>query len=130
MCSYLIHIADDPGEEAYGRESLIRYFHDALISAFPSDAKTVPPTYAYFVKIVEILRDMRAENLTAKSVLVGSPAKIIADLKTVEASGISEVILYFNYGLQPQAMVKEQMQRFMTDIAPAFDGAHKTLPQL
>jgi alkanesulfonate monooxygenase SsuD/methylene tetrahydromethanopterin reductase-like flavin-dependent oxidoreductase (luciferase family) len=128
MCSYFIHIADTPDEEAYGRESLIRYFHDALISAFPADVKTVPPTYAYFVKIVEILRDMRAENLTAKSVLVGSPQKIIDDLKTVEASGISEVILYFNYGLKPHAMVKEQMQRFMTDVAPAFEGAHRMVP--
>jgi alkanesulfonate monooxygenase SsuD/methylene tetrahydromethanopterin reductase-like flavin-dependent oxidoreductase (luciferase family) len=125
MCSYFIHIADTPAEEEYGRASLIRYFHDALISAFPSDAKTVPPTYAYFVKIVEILRDMKPENLTAKSVLVGSPQKIIDDLKTVEASGISEVILYFNYGLKPHAMVKEQMQRFMTDIAPAFAGTQR-----
>ena len=127
MCSYFIHIADTKAEADYGRESLIRYFHDALISAFPADAKTVPPTYAYFIKIVEILRDMTAENLTAKSVLVGSPQKIIDDLKTVEASGISEVILYFNYGLKPHAMVKEQMQRFMTDIAPAFEGAHKRI---
>jgi alkanesulfonate monooxygenase SsuD/methylene tetrahydromethanopterin reductase-like flavin-dependent oxidoreductase (luciferase family) len=127
MCSYFIHIADNPAEEAYGRESLIRYFHDALIAAFPADAKTVPPTYAYFVKIVEILRDMKPENLTAKSVLVGSPRKIIDDLKTVEASGISEVILYFNYGLKPHNMVKEQMQRFMTDIAPAFEGAHRRI---
>ena len=59
--------------------------------------------------------------------LVGSTDKIIEDLKQVEAAGISEVILYFNYGLKPHAMVKEQMQRFMTDIAPAFDGAHKKL---
>jgi hypothetical protein len=71
---------------------------------------------------------MRAQNLTAKSVLVGSPQKIIDDLKTVEASGISEVILYFNYGLKPHAMVKEQMQRFMTDVAPAFEGAHRMVP--
>ena len=61
MCSYFIHIADTAEEEAYGRESLIRYFHDALISAFPADAKTVPPTYAYFVKIVEILRETKKD---------------------------------------------------------------------
>jgi alkanesulfonate monooxygenase SsuD/methylene tetrahydromethanopterin reductase-like flavin-dependent oxidoreductase (luciferase family) len=127
MCSYFIHIADTPEEEAFGRESLIRYFHDALIAAFPADAKTVPPTYAYFVKIVELLRDMKAESLTAKSILVGSPQKIIDDLKTVEAAGIGEVILYFNYGLKPHQMVKDQMQRFMRDIAPAFDGAHRRL---
>ncbi len=128
MCSYFIHIADTPEEEAYGRASLIRYFKDALIAAFPANAKTVPPTYAYFVRIVEILRDMMPEDLTAKSVLVGSPQKIIDDLKTVEAAGISEVILYFNYGLKSHQLVKDQMQRFMSDIAPAFEGKHRHLP--
>src|SRR5580698_436847 len=35
-CSYFIHIADDAKSDAYGRETLISYFKDALISAFPS----------------------------------------------------------------------------------------------
>jgi alkanesulfonate monooxygenase SsuD/methylene tetrahydromethanopterin reductase-like flavin-dependent oxidoreductase (luciferase family) len=127
MCSYFVHIADDAKSEAYGRESLIRYFRDALIAAFPADAKTVPPTYRYFLEIVDILKNMKPESLTSKSVLVGSPQKIIDDLKSVEAAGIAEVILYFNYGLKPHAMVKEQMQRFMEEVAPAFDGAHRAL---
>ena len=127
MCSYFIHIADTPEEERFGREALIRYFHDALIAAFPANAKTVPPTYKYFLEIVDILRNMKPESLTSKSVLVGSPQKIIDDLKTVEAAGIAEVILYFNYGRKPHALVKEQIQRFMQQIAPAFDGAHRRL---
>jgi alkanesulfonate monooxygenase SsuD/methylene tetrahydromethanopterin reductase-like flavin-dependent oxidoreductase (luciferase family) len=127
MCSYFVHIADTPAEEAYGREALIRYFHDALISAFPSDPAKVPPTYKYFLEIVDILKNMKPESLTSKSVLVGSPQKIIDDLKTVERAGIGEVILYFNYGLKPHAMVKEQMQRFMEQVAPAFDGAHRRI---
>ena len=36
------------------------------------------------------------------------------------AAGIAEVILYFNYGRIPHAMVKEQMERFMRDVAPHF----------
>jgi hypothetical protein len=32
------------------------------------------------------------------------------------------VILYFNYGLKPDAMVIEQMDRFAAEIAPAFAG--------
>lgn len=127
MCSYFIHIADDAAGEAYGREALVRYFKDALVAAFPSDPAKVPPTYRYFLEIVDILDNMKPENLTSKSILVGSPQKIVDDLAAVEASGISEVILYFNYGLKPHAMVKEQMQRFMEEIAPAFEGAHKRL---
>ena len=38
----------------------------------------------------------------------------------VEDSGIDEVILYFNVGRKPHAMVKEQMHRFAEEIAPAF----------
>jgi hypothetical protein len=38
----------------------------------------------------------------------------------VEAAGINEVILYFNYGLKPHEMVIDQMDRFMADIAPSF----------
>jgi len=35
------------------------------------------------------------------------------------------VILYFNVGLKPHPQVKDEMGRFMAEVAPAFDGAHK-----
>jgi len=120
MCSYFIHIADTKAEEDYGKAALVRYFQDALIAAFPGDPSTAPPTLRYFVGIVETLRAMKPEKLTNKSILVGPPAKIIEDLKAVEAAGICEVILYFNYGLKPDAMVRDQMARFAADILPAF----------
>jgi len=120
MCSYFIHIADTPQQEQEGRERLIRYFKESVVGAFPSDAATVPPTLRYFLKIVEILKNMEPGDLTSKSILAGSPAKIADDLKAVEAAGIDEVILYFNYGLKPDGMVRDQMARFMAEIAPAF----------
>ena len=121
MCSYFIHIASTPEEEQYGKEALVRYFQDALIAAFPSSSgEKVPPTYKYFVDIVNILRDMRPEKLTDKSILCGSPQHIVDTLKTVEAAGVAEVILYFNYGQKPHALVKEQMERFMREVAPHF----------
>ena len=104
MCSYFIHIASTPEEEQYGKEALVRYFQDALIAAFPSSSgEKVPPTYKYFVEIVNILRDMRPEKLTDKSILCGGPQHIVDTLKTVEAAGVAEVILYFNYGQKPHA---------------------------
>ncbi len=128
MCSYFVHVASTPEEERYGNETLIRYFHDALIAAFPSTSgEKVPPTYKYFVEIVNILRGMKADTLTTKSILCGPPQHIIDTLKTVEQAGIAEVILYFNYGAKPHAMVKDQMQRFMEEVAPAFEGSHTTL---
>ena len=84
-----------------------------------------PPSYRYFIEIVERLHKIKAEDLTENSVLVGSPAQITDTLKKVEAAGFSEVILYFNVGLKPHAQVKEEMDRFMRDVAPAFEGQHK-----
>jgi hypothetical protein len=46
-------------------------------------------------------------------------------LKKVEAAGFDEVILYFNVGLKPHNQVKDEMARFMTEVAPAFGGAAK-----
>ncbi len=123
MCSYFIHIASTPTEEDYGREALMRYFKECLVGAFPTDPKTVPPTLKYFLNIVDILDNMKKENLTSKSILVGSPQKVIDDLKEIEAAGISEVIMYFNYGLKPHNMVIEMMDRFTAEVMPAFEGA-------
>lgn len=133
MCSYFLHIADNEQEERYGKERLIRYFKDAVVGAFPSDPKTVPPTLRYFLNIAALLNKMEPGDLTPNSILVGSPAKIIADLQRVEAAGIAEVILYFNYGMKPDRMVREQMERFMKEIAPAFaadrEGARRPLQE-
>jgi hypothetical protein len=124
MCSYFIFIADDDKSEDYGRQSQMDYFRHCVIQAFPQKKEDAPPTMQYFLKIVGILKNMKKEDLSDKSILLGSPQKIIETLKKVEASGIAEVILYFNVGNKPHAMVKEQMHRFMEEIAPHFKGKH------
>ncbi|MDB5532768.1 MAG: hypothetical protein JWO28_1083 [Hyphomicrobiales bacterium] len=127
MCSYFIHIADTPEEEKYARERQMLYFRRAALPAFHQEPGKTPPTMAYFNKIVEVLQGMREEDLGAKSILLGPPAKIIETLKEVEAGGIDEVILYFNVGGKPHQMVLDQMERFMKDVAPAFKGKHTTM---
>ena len=72
------------------------------------------------MKINEILRGMTKESLTDKSILIGNAEKVTETLKRVEADGIEEVILYFNVGRKPHAMVKEQMHKFMEEVAPNF----------
>jgi hypothetical protein len=52
---------------------------------------------------------------------MGKPQGMIDTLKSkVEAAGFDEVILYFNLGLKPAARVKEEMSRFMEEVAPRF----------
>ena len=125
MCSYFIHIAETPAEDDYGREAQMMYFNQAVIPAIVQEPGKSPPSIMYFNKIVEILKGMKKESLTDKSILIGPPAAIIESLKKVEAAGIAEVILYFNVGAKPHAMVMAQMEKFMATIAPAFEGRHR-----
>src|SRR5690348_3204647 len=125
MCSYFTHFADTAAEEAAQRARQIRYYRECVIPAFPGDPKTAPPSYRYFIDIVERLHKVRPEDLTENSVLIGPPPRIIETLKKVEAAGFEEVILYFNVGLKPHVQVKEEMERFLREVAPAFEGAHK-----
>ncbi len=120
MCSYFTHFADTPEQEAEARARQIRYYKECVIASFPGDPKTSPPSYRYFIDMVERLKNVRPQDLTENSVLLGSPAQITQTLKKVEAAGFDEVILYFNVGLKPHAQVKEEMARFMREVAPAF----------
>jgi alkanesulfonate monooxygenase SsuD/methylene tetrahydromethanopterin reductase-like flavin-dependent oxidoreductase (luciferase family) len=123
MCSYFIHFADTPQQEAAARARQIRYYKECVIEAFPGDPKTAPPSYRYFIDMVARLQTVRPEDLTENSVLIGPPERIAATLEKVAAAGFDEVILYFNVGLKPHAQVKEEMARFMAEVAPHFAGS-------
>jgi alkanesulfonate monooxygenase SsuD/methylene tetrahydromethanopterin reductase-like flavin-dependent oxidoreductase (luciferase family) len=125
MCSYFTHFADSKAEEDAQRARQVRYYKECVIPAVPGDPKTAPPSYRYFVAMVERLQKVKPEDLTENSVLIGSSARITETLKNVEGAGFEEVILYFNVGLKPHAQVKEEMARFMTEVAPAFAGGRK-----
>ncbi len=122
-CSYFIHIGGSPAEEQYGRDCLLRYFnHSGMRQTRQDRAHALPPSMQYMKKVHEALATMKSSDLDEGSILVGSPQRIVDSLKRVEAAGIDEVILYFNHGLKPHRMVKEQMEQFMAEIAPAFGG--------
>ena len=126
MCSYFTHFADTKAQEDAQRARQIRYYKECVIPAFPGDPKTAPPSYFYFIDMVERLRNVKPEDLTENSVLLGDSQRITTILKKVEAAGFDEVILYFNVGLKPHSQVKEEMDRFMREVAPTFAGAQKT----
>ena len=123
--SYFTHFYDSPQQEAAARARQIRYYKECVIDSFPGDPKTAPPSYRYFIDIVDRLHKIKAEDLTENSVLIGSPARITEILKKVEAAGFDEVILYFNVGLKPHPQVKDEMARFMAEVAPKFESAAK-----
>ncbi len=123
-CSYFIHMGDRPEDEASGRERLIGYFTLSGLRSKKTMGAKLPPTMEYYKKIGETLTNITTEDLGPHSILLGPAQRIIDTLKEVEAIGIEEVMLYFNYGNKPDTMVREQMDRFMSEVAPAFDGSH------
>ena len=125
MCSYFTHFADTKAQEDTQRARQIRYYQECVIPALPGDPKTAPPSYRYFVDMVDRLSKVKPEDLTENSVLLGSSARITEILKKVEAAGFDEVILYFNVGQKPHAQVKDEMARFMAEVAPSFAGARE-----
>jgi alkanesulfonate monooxygenase SsuD/methylene tetrahydromethanopterin reductase-like flavin-dependent oxidoreductase (luciferase family) len=125
MCSYFTHFADNKAQEDAARARQIRYYKECVVPALPGDPKTAPPSYRYFVDMVDRLGKVQPSDLTENSVLLGSPAQITDTLKKVEAAGFSEVILYVNVGLKPHAQVRDEMARFMAEVAPAFEGTHR-----
>ena len=125
VCSYFTHFADTPEQDIEARVRQVRYFQECCIAALPSDKKKVSPTYHYFVDMVDNMRAMKPEMLTDKSVLLGTPQQIIDTVAKADQAGFSEIILYFNLGLKPHNQVLDEMQRFMEEVAPAFDGDHK-----
>jgi len=126
MCSYFTHFADTKAAEDAARARQIRYYKECVIPALPGDPKTAPPSYRYFVDMVDRLHKVKPEDLTENSVLLGSSARITETLKKVEAAGFAEVILYVNVGLKPHNQVKDEMARFMAEVAPSFGDGRKT----
>ncbi len=124
MCSYFTHFADDAASEQAQRARQIRYYKECVIPSFPGDPRTAPPSYRYFIDMVERLHKVKPEDLTENSVLIGNSARITEILKKVEAAGFDEVILYFNVGMKPHQQTKEEMHRFMSEVAPHFQGKH------
>jgi len=119
-CSYFVHIGDRPGDQEYGAQRLIDYFTLSGLRKKTTMGTTLPPTMAYYAKIGAALTSITTADLGDNSILLGSPQRIVDRLKQVEALGLDEVLLYFNYGNKPDAMVRDQMARFMAEVAPAF----------
>ncbi|HUB97728.1 MAG TPA: LLM class flavin-dependent oxidoreductase [Stellaceae bacterium] len=120
VSSYFIHFADNPAEERAARERQMRYARECGGAVSPGDRNTAPKTYDYYHDFKEKMRGTRAEDLDSRAVLLGKAPQIIDTLKTMEALGFDEIILYFNVGLKPHAQVKDEMARFVAEVAPAF----------
>ncbi len=122
MCSYFVAVVDDEAQVAETKDRLLFYLK-SITPALPGDRAKAPPHIAYFVDIVERLLAMKPEQLGERSIITGTPEQCVESLKKVEAAGIEEVILYFNFGAYPHKDTMKMMDRFVRDVAPHFAGA-------
>ena len=122
VSSYFIHFADTAGRGARGARAA-----DPLCARMRRRglAGRRATTVAQDLRLLSRLQGPHAAapspriSTTARS-SSASPTRIIERLKVMEGLGFDEVILYFNVGLKPHAQVKEEMARFMEEVAPAF----------
>lgn len=119
MCSYFVSVADRAEDADRARERLLHYLHN-VIPVLPSERRTTPPHIAYFVDIVERLRTMKPSQLGDRSIVTGDAEHCIEVLKTCEDGGLSEVILYFNFGELGHKETLRAMERFARDVMPYF----------
>jgi hypothetical protein len=119
MCSYFVSVAHSPSEADRARERLLHYLH-SILPVLPSDRSTAPPHIAYFVDIVERLKAMKPNQLGDRSIVTGDVEHCIEVLKRCEEGGLSEVILYFNFGELSHRDTLASMERFAREVMPHF----------
>ncbi len=127
MCSYFVSVSHTAEETDRARVRLLHYLH-SILPVFPSDRRTAPPHIAYFVDIVERLKAMKADQVSDRSIVTGDVEHCIEVLKRCEEGGISEVILYFNFGELNHRDTLKSMERFAREVMPHFAERSTTIP--
>jgi alkanesulfonate monooxygenase SsuD/methylene tetrahydromethanopterin reductase-like flavin-dependent oxidoreductase (luciferase family) len=119
MCSYFVSVSHTAEETDRARVRLLHYLH-SILPVFPSDRRTAPAHIAYFVDIVERLRAMKPDQIGDRSIVTGDVEHCLEVLKRCEEGGISEVILYFNFGELGHRETLAAMERFAREVMPHF----------
>jgi alkanesulfonate monooxygenase SsuD/methylene tetrahydromethanopterin reductase-like flavin-dependent oxidoreductase (luciferase family) len=119
-CSYFINVTESAEETERTKQRMLKYF-TGLVPAFPEDPTKAPPSIRYFAEIVENLKSMTTEKLSDKSIIVGDAEYVTEKLKEIEATGLDEVILYFDFGGLSHLETMKAMERFSKNVMPHFN---------
>jgi alkanesulfonate monooxygenase SsuD/methylene tetrahydromethanopterin reductase-like flavin-dependent oxidoreductase (luciferase family) len=119
MCSYFVAVTDSAAETRAAQERLMYYLR-AVTPANLAPQANLPPNLAFMADISRRVQTMQPEDLGERSIVAGDAAHCVEVLKRVEAAGIEEVVLYFNYGAYPHADTVRMMERFARDVLPHF----------
>jgi hypothetical protein len=119
MCSYFLAIGDNAAEVRAAQERLMFYLRGVAPASI--NEKTPPPPHlAYLAELLKRVTAMQPEDLGERSIVTGDVERCVEILKQVEAAGIEETIIYFNFGAYPHADTVRMMERFARDVMPHF----------
>jgi alkanesulfonate monooxygenase SsuD/methylene tetrahydromethanopterin reductase-like flavin-dependent oxidoreductase (luciferase family) len=122
MCSYFVAVADSAAETRAAQERLMYYLR-AVTPANLDPKANLPPNLAYMADIARRVQTMQPEDLGERSIVADDPARCVELFKQVEAAGVEEVVLYFNYGAYGHAETVRMMERFARDVMSHFAAA-------
>jgi alkanesulfonate monooxygenase SsuD/methylene tetrahydromethanopterin reductase-like flavin-dependent oxidoreductase (luciferase family) len=116
-CSYFGALVDSAAEKRQAQERLMKYLLGAAPALCNRDTPP-PPHLAYMADVVAALERMDPDDLGERSFICGPPDDCVAALKRVEAAGIDEVIVYFNFGALDHRSTTRMMERFAREVMP------------
>ena len=120
ITSYFIHFADTPARGACRARAAASLSPGMHLAGVPGRSEDRAGELPLFREHRETLPDHEAGGFHRQR---GADRLVGADRRHPEGegrgAGFDEVILYFNLGLKPHARVKDEMARFMAEVAPA-----------
>ena len=125
MCSYFMHFADTKAEEDTECARQISLLQGMRDPGLPGRSAERAAQLSLFRRHGRPVEKGQAGGSDGKlrAARIVSPHR--RNPQEVEAACFNEVILYVNVGLKPHQQVKDEMARFMAEVAPAFAGAPK-----
>ncbi|WP_323039656.1 LLM class flavin-dependent oxidoreductase [Gemmobacter sp.] len=126
--SIFLHFADTPEQERAARERQIRFFKEISAPTMKTAARAKTSSYDYWADMARKVDAMRPEDLVSGNVLLGSPQGMVDAVGRFADMGIGELGLYVNIGMKDPQQTKDEMQRFMEEVAPHFAGKVQLAP--
>ena len=123
MCSYFTHFADTKEEENEQRapDTLLQGMRHSGFTRRSENGTTKLPVLRGHGRPAEQGKGRGSHRKLGPARHARANRRNAETLKRVEVAGFQEFILYFNVGLKPHAQVKQEMARFMAEVAPLFD---------
>ena len=127
MCSYFVSVSHTVRRPIAPGCGCSQYLH-GILPVFPRTGAPPHPTSRTSWTSSRRLKAMKADQVSDRSIVTGDVEHCVEMLKRCEEGGISEVILYFNFGELNHRDTLKSMERFAREVMPHFAERSTTIP--